>query len=108
MEISWTPPDDDGGTPVIGYRVENKENNGSVWKKVNLLNPSDTTTVVKDLKEYTEYEFRVHAENEVGASDESSTSEPYRTLGSFFFCLFACLFVFVCLFVLFFVMFKGV
>ena len=93
MKISWTSPDADGGTPIIGYLVENKEKNGLDWKKVKLFNPSDTTTIVKGLKEYTEYEFRVYAENEVGVSDESSTSEAYRTLGRF--SSFVCLPVFV-------------
>ncbi|MBM7776198.1 hypothetical protein JOD54_006402 [Actinokineospora baliensis] len=28
IEVSWVPPEDDGGTPITGYRVDTTDNNG--------------------------------------------------------------------------------
>ena len=83
MKISWTPPDADGGSPIIRYLLEYTEKASAVWITVNLNEISHTTTVVNGLEEHTEYEFRVYAENEVGLSEVSISSEFYKTLGMF-------------------------
>ena len=82
MKVSWTPPDVEGGTPIIRYLLEYKEKTSSDW--ITTSNKfTDSTTVVKGLKENTEYKFRVYAENEIGVSDVSTATEAYRTLGMF-------------------------
>ena len=87
MKLSWTPPDSNGGSPIIRYVLEYREKASENWTQ-NFNVSSDASTVVKCLEESTEYEFRVYAENEVGLSDVSTATEAYRTLGTFFF---ACL-----------------
>ena len=83
MKVSWTPPDADGGSPIIRYLLEYKEKASSVWITVNLNEFSHNTTIVNGLEEKTQYEFRVYAENEVGLSKVSTASEVYKTLGMF-------------------------
>ena len=82
MKISWTKPDFDGGTPIIGYLLEYKEKASAGWIKINFQKSTDTTTVIQGLYENTEYEFRVYAENKVGFSDVSRADNVYRTLGT--------------------------
>ena len=87
MKVSWNPPDDDGGTSILGYLLEYKEKANAEWIRINLNKVTDTTTVVEGLKENTEYEFRVFAENAFGMSDASTPSQVYRTLGTFSLCV---------------------
>ena len=82
MKVSWTPPDFDGGTPIVGYLLEYKEKTCTNWIQVNVNQSSDTTVIVNKLNENSEYQFRVYAENEVGLSDVSTPSVLYKTLGT--------------------------
>ena len=81
MKVSWTPPDFDGGNSIIGYLLEYKEKTSTDWIHVNV---NQSTAVVKNLDEDTEYQFRVSAENEVNLSDVSTLSDVYKTLGMSF------------------------
>ena len=84
VKVSWIQPDDDGGTGITGYLVEYKCLTSQEWTLVNSSKSTDTTKVVKGLKENSEYVFRVYAENEVGLSDTSVASDLHRTLGRSF------------------------
>ena len=81
MKISWTPPDVDGGSPIIGYHLDYKEKTSTNWIPVTVNKSTDTTAVIDSLDENTEYDFRVYAENAVGLSDVSTATDGYRTLG---------------------------
>ena len=74
--LSWQPPSQDGGTPIIGYHVERTTTKTTRWVKVNRDTVTDTTLKMDDLVEETEYKFRVIAENKVGCGPESEPSEP--------------------------------
>lgn len=67
--ISWKPCEDDGGSPLTGYYIENREASKSTWTRVTTVNPDITSYCVQRLKERQEYFFRVFAENKVGRSD---------------------------------------
>lgn len=82
MKISWTPSASNDGTPIIGYLLEYKQQSRTDWVKDNFNKSTDTSSVVKSLKENTEYEFRVYALNEVGLSDSSPVTEMIRTIGT--------------------------
>jgi len=73
--LSWTPPKDTGNCPITNYIVEMRPVGGYQWTVVNLrktvAQPSYTVT---GLKEETQYEFRVSAENKVGQSAPSEVS----------------------------------
>ncbi|XP_070850094.1 immunoglobulin-like and fibronectin type III domain-containing protein 1 [Chaetodon trifascialis] len=76
INLTWTPPEDDRGVPIIGYQVEKRKKDTNQWIALNALNEpiEDVNYAVKDITEGTEYEFRVSAINESGSGDPSPPS----------------------------------
>lgn len=79
IEISWSPPENDGGSPIIGYKVYRylAEGEDPVVMEVD---GNDTVFTDKGLPSGTTYIYRVSAVNSIGESDQSgpaieSTSE---------------------------------
>ena len=81
MRVSWTPPDFDGGTPIIGYLIEYKKSSSTNWVRVSMHRSTDATIIANDLHENTQYQFRVSAENQIGLGSCSTSSNWYKTLG---------------------------
>lgn len=76
VALSWTPPHNDGGSPVTNYVIESKASTAVGWTVCNLgqqVSAPHYTAV--DLIEGTTYHFRVFAENRVGRSDASLPSD---------------------------------
>lgn len=67
--ISWKPSESDGGSPLLGYLIEMREESKSSWSMVTSVEPNITSYCVQRLKEKQEYFFRVFAENKVGKSE---------------------------------------
>uniref|UniRef100_A0A8C4YLB0 Titin n=2 Tax=Gopherus TaxID=38771 RepID=A0A8C4YLB0_9SAUR len=65
MIISWRPPKDDGGSPVLNYIVEKRESKKESWGVV-CSGISQTKLKVPRLQKGCEYIFRVRAENKIG------------------------------------------
>lgn len=74
--MSWTAPESDGGTPIIGYYVERATAGSSRWLRMNKEPVSDLTYKATDLVEDTEYEFRIIAFNKAGESEPGPKSSP--------------------------------
>nr|XP_019952106.1 PREDICTED: immunoglobulin-like and fibronectin type III domain-containing protein 1 [Paralichthys olivaceus] len=76
INLTWTPPEDDRGVPIIGYQVEKQKKDTNEWIALNALNEpiKDVKFAVKDVMEGAEYEFRVAAINESGSGDLSPPS----------------------------------
>ena len=72
--LSWNRPDSDGGAEIMGYIVERREKNSSRWHRVNQRLVSDPRLRVTDLKEESNQEFRVYAENRAGIGTPSDSS----------------------------------
>ena len=72
--ITWTPPADDGGSPVTGYRINSEP--GATWE----LPPGDATSwTFPGLTNGVSYTFKIRAVNAVGSgaySDWSNTVVP--------------------------------
>ena len=83
MKVSWTPPDVDGGTPILGYFVEYKRLSYTEWTMVNQNYLTSTSIVVNNLHENNQYKFRVVAKNRIGLGSFSTPSDLYNTLGDF-------------------------
>ena len=64
--MSWQPPENDGGSPVIGYFIERAQTRSTRFLRCNKQPVPDTTYKVTDLIEDTEYVFRIVAINKVG------------------------------------------
>nr|XP_040060954.1 immunoglobulin-like and fibronectin type III domain-containing protein 1 isoform X2 [Gasterosteus aculeatus aculeatus] len=76
INLTWTPPEDDRGVPIIGYQLEKRKKDTNLWIALNALNEpiEDVKYAVKEVTEGAEYEFRVSAINESGAGDPSPPS----------------------------------
>lgn len=74
-QLSWNPPEDDGGSEITNYVVEKREVGTTTWVPVSAFTPGTACSVQK-LQEGKEYEFRVCAENAFGRSDPLNTDHP--------------------------------
>jgi titin len=73
--VSWKPPASDGGSPVTGYRLEQKLITEARWTPVTPEQVTDTEYKVDKLKTGNEYQFRVAAVNLAGAGKWSQPSD---------------------------------
>ena len=70
-------PDNDGGSPIVGYVVEMKAKLDAKWKVVG-KDVKETEFVATGLKPDVEYEFRVAAVNKAGQGQASPPSKPSK------------------------------
>jgi titin len=75
IRLDWTPPENDGGAPILGYHVEYKLADTTRWTTASVDRITDTNLIVRRLKMDSEYEFRVCAENKVGSGAFSKSTE---------------------------------
>ena len=83
MTVSWTTPESDGGAPIKGYILERKEVTSSRWVRVNKELVAETILRVTDLREKSEYQFRVMAENKAGVGPASEPSDTVMAKAPF-------------------------
>lgn len=76
MVISWSKPESDGGSPIIGYHIESKDQSSILWTKLNRIPVTENRYKVTSIEEGLTYEFRVYAENMAGIGPCSKPSEP--------------------------------
>ena len=73
--LSWTPPVEDGGSPITGYIVEMKPKGYNKWKLATTEDVIDTRLNVIGLNEGVEYDFRITALNKAGSSAPSAPTK---------------------------------
>jgi signal transduction histidine kinase len=68
IALSWQPPANDGGTPIIDYRIQYRLHSTGQWQEY--VHPQSTSTsyIVSGLSPGTRYDFQVSAINAVGQS----------------------------------------
>lgn len=71
ITLSWKPPRNDGGSPIIGYIIEKKRQDHPAFQPVSKDLCPDLTLTVDNLDELHMYEFRAKAVNSSGESDPS-------------------------------------
>lgn len=77
-QVKWSPPQSDGGSPIIGYHVEVQQQGsyGGKWVRLTKAPCKDTNYQVIDLTDKASYLFRVAAVNEAGIGDSSEILGP--------------------------------
>ncbi len=80
VTLTWSPPDDNGGSPVTKYVIERREANKRSWN--NVTSTSDLELKIPNLREGQAYCFRIAAENEVGRGEYAET-EPITPKSKF-------------------------
>ena len=91
INLSWSPPVEDGNTPITGYKIEVKsDNNSYTVLEANTENTSKTYAHT-NLTTNTKYTYKVSAINKIGTSESSnefsatakSTNVQISPLGKF-------------------------
>ena len=77
VTLSWQPPNKDGGTPLTGYVIEQRDTRRGQWVKAGSVDKDTTSFKATKLLEDNEYIFRVIAENAEGQSNPLE-SQPAR------------------------------
>lgn len=71
--LKWSPPDNDGGSPVTNYVVLRRETSTREWTEVS-TNIARSAIKATKLTKGEEYQFRIKAENRYGISDHIDTN----------------------------------
>ena len=85
-DLTWKPSEDDGGQPITNYVIEMRPSTRSTWTKAGKVDSSTTKFTVPDLKDGTEYYFRVMAVNSEGESpalESVDTAKPKKKICKF-------------------------
>lgn len=77
VELEWTRPESDGGSPITGYVIEKKDKYSPDWEKCAEVQGDVTTGKVPDLIEGLTYEFRVRAVNKAGPGSPSDATDKH-------------------------------
>lgn len=72
--LAWDPPETLDRIPITAYTIEYKEASVGTWQVAAGV-VMNTTTVIDDLIPTKTYQFRVSANNEVGISEPSDSSD---------------------------------
>lgn len=87
VALKWAPPAEDGGAPITNYVIEYKPVDAFRWLKANETQTvMETTFSVTGLKEGSQLEFRVAAQNKAGVGEASEPTKPVKVeapLGKF-------------------------
>lgn len=89
VNLSWTAPNDNGGSAVYGYRIAYKKTGDTTWYVYGTntyMSPSNTTgtsETVKGLEPGSEYSFIVAGMNEVTDRYNGGVAYPDRTYADY-------------------------
>jgi len=74
INISWNAPANNGGSPILGYKVQRSLDGGSTWNTI-VSNTGSTASIYSNtgLASNTAYTYRVSAINAIGTSSPSNT-----------------------------------
>lgn len=76
VTLRWKKPKSDGGSPIINYILEKREEFKDDWSKVKQLDKYILTHEVTGLVPDKKYYFRVSAKNSIGVGEPAELQEP--------------------------------
>uniref|UniRef100_A0A8C6PES1 Myomesin 3 n=1 Tax=Nothobranchius furzeri TaxID=105023 RepID=A0A8C6PES1_NOTFU len=77
MVLGWKAPSSNGGNPVLGYYLDQREKGEELWREVNVKSTKERKYKVSNLTSGHFYQFRVTAANVVGIGRPSDASEAF-------------------------------
>ena len=77
VTLSWTAPEYDGGSPILGYVVEKRDSMMNMWSQAAKVDKYTFTAKVTDLFAGRKYMFRVAAENQWRIGAYVAAELPY-------------------------------
>ncbi|GFS00827.1 titin [Elysia marginata] len=83
VKLTWNPPESDGGTSITKYIIESRPSARSNWSPIGEVKGDTLTFTPDDLREGTEYHFRVMAVNKEGqgpALEAKETVKPEKKI----------------------------
>ena len=80
--LDWTPAQNDGGAPVIGYIVERKKSGNANWVRINNDLIQHHNYLVRRLVDGATYQLRVCAVNKVGISEPCPATDSFTPLAA--------------------------
>jgi hypothetical protein len=89
--VTFNPPKDDGGCPILGYIIEKMDTETGRWVGAGECGPNSNEFEVKGLTKGKRYKLRVKAYNKEGESDPAEMSQsfvaqnPYGMYGEWLF-----------------------
>ncbi|KAM5312546.1 myomesin-2 [Glossophaga mutica] len=78
MTLGWKVPRFSGGSPILGYFMDQREAQHRNWREVNTSPVRECILTVDGLTEGSVYEFRIAATNLVGVGQPSDPSELFK------------------------------
>uniref|UniRef100_A0A8C5DAH1 Obscurin n=1 Tax=Gouania willdenowi TaxID=441366 RepID=A0A8C5DAH1_GOUWI len=81
VTLSWFTPLHDGGSPILGYRVEMREVDSALWIPCHSEPVCNTELVVDHLIAGSSYRFRVGAINKAGAGEPVELPQTVQLAG---------------------------
>ena len=78
ITVTWTPPENDGGSPVTNYILEYRSEGSVSWKKATENTLTELKFKATGLNDTELYEFRVAAANKAGTGPYSDNSAPTK------------------------------
>ncbi len=78
IELTWQPPENNGGRRILGYRVEYTLTTEQAWIRLPRVPPAETTATVAELVGGESYDFRILAINAegLGPATQDGTGRP--------------------------------
>jgi len=83
VDLKWEVPENDGGKPITGYRVERRSGMKTAFVQQGKTDAKTLKLKAIKLTEGTQYMFRVFAINSIGQSEPAELKEPVTTKVSF-------------------------
>ena len=82
-EVTWTEPEDDGGSPVKEYKVEMRDVDKRAWNEIYRCKETRFRAEKCGIEVGHQYVFRVTAYNAEGESQTSETSDSIEAMDRF-------------------------
>lgn len=78
ITVTWTSPENDGGSPITNYILEYRSEGSVSWKKVTEKTLTELKFKATGLNDTVLYAFRVAAANKAGTGPYSDNSAPTK------------------------------